>query len=103
MSREQMLEDKILIDVSHLAKQICFDYPVAISGRLFLHIDHNFGLVWELLNLMYFKIKQKRIDGKNSYEIRLGKYTALCDLDDEGKLALTIMMSNEVEYIQSQR
>jgi hypothetical protein len=100
MSRHELLNDKILIDVTHLAKQIYFDYPVAITAGLYLHTNRNLGIVWELLNLLYFKIKREQIDGKAFYETTLGKFVAVCEPDDEGKPALTIMLPNEVLCIK---
>jgi hypothetical protein len=103
MNREKAIEDEIFIDITDLAKQVYFKYPVAITAGLFLKLGNNMGLVWDALNLLYFKIKRERIDQNVFYEVKLGNIIAICSPGDNEEPVITIMMSNEARYFKEER
>ena len=70
-TRKQALEDGVLVDVSELAKEAGFRYPVAVTARVWhewitppeqaIGQDQK-GRLWDLLNVLRFEAKKAKGD-----------------------------------------
>lgn len=119
-TRQQALEDGLLVDVSELAREAGFRYPVAVT----LAVHENYvhwteednkrqtyqdieGRLWDILWMM--RLQKKRISETGLFEFyciprndKSRRQTpikttlkALCHGDDEGEPVITIMLPNE--------
>jgi hypothetical protein len=115
-SRAQALEDQLLWDVTTLAREAGFRYPLAVTERLY----HSYivpaldlvtegqsiqGRLWNLLFVLRFAIAKARntdtvlfkvlflmAPGANPVPIEL---KAICGPGDDGEPVLTIMLPDE--------
>lgn len=111
-TRAQALEDGVLVDVSALAKEAGFRYPVAVTARVW----HEWiepptdtvgqdatGRLWDLLNVLRYEIRKtgkgERVDFKVLFEQGTGKtlvdFYALCGPGDNAEPVITIMRIGE--------
>lgn len=110
-TRKEAIEDGVLCDISKLAKEAGFKYPVAISTGVYelieaavkrVGIDFN-GIVWDILTILKFSIKNStgsRCDFKvlitNKHdENELISMYSLCGPGDTAEPVITIMLPNE--------
>ena len=115
-SRQQAIEDGVLIDVSNLAKEAGFKYPVAVTARVWHWIEppadavgqDATGRLWDLLHVLRMEIKKgtirkdhpiDRVDFKVIFdqgaEKPLVDFYALCGPGDNAEPVITIMMPDE--------
>lgn len=118
-SRKQALEDGVLIDVSELAKECGFKYPVAITSGVWHEWivppeeaigQDTTGRLWDLLNVLRMEIIRKasktdraelpvRVDFKvlfNQGNARaLIDFYALCGPGDDLEPVITVMLPGE--------
>jgi hypothetical protein len=110
-TRKQALEDGVLIDVTDLAKEAAFRYPVAVTARVWykwivppeeaIGQDEK-GRLWDLLNVLRFeakKAKGDRVDFKVLFDQgndkRLVDLYSLCGPGDDLEPVITIMLIGE--------
>lgn len=112
-TRKQAIADGTLIDVSTMAREAGFVYPVAITAAAWaecvavssdLDGQDEKGRLWDVLNLLRFAIRRP---GSNASEIRFQvsvrqatgslavKLKAICGPDDEADPCVTIMLPDE--------
>lgn len=111
-SREQAIQDGILIDCSSLAKELGYVFPVAITDTLWqMHINKEFngqsatGRLWDVLNVLRWQIKViKQESSILLFEVyfrqedgsqELIKLKAHVGPGNSGEGVLTIMLPNE--------
>ena len=78
---EQAVEDGILVDVSELAKEAGFNWPVRITNTVHElctppksnHIQSYTGRLWDVLNLARWAIKRSQDDGMAVFKVKLGR------------------------------
>ena len=111
-TRKQAIEDGVLVDVSELAKEAGFKYPVAVTARVWhewieppedaVGQDIN-GRLWDLLTMLRHEIRKggkgDRVDFKVIFdqgsEKPLVDFYALCGPGDEGEPVITVMLPDE--------
>ena len=114
-TRAQAIEDGALIDVSQLAKEAGFKYPVAVTGRVFQEVivppdevrttQDDIGRLWDILNVLRMEIKraapgQSRIDFYILVQNKPGKIQkqplySICGPGDDFEPVLTVCMPDE--------
>jgi hypothetical protein len=117
-TREQAIDDGVLVDVSETAKEAGFRYPVAMTIGAWCDLvawdDSNpwpqdeSGRLWDVLTMMVYASKRmsgasdrvncevlrvpNRPDAKKAV---LAKFYALCGPGDEGEPVVTVMLMGE--------
>ena len=111
-SRKQAIEDGVLIDVSPVAKEAGFNYPVAITSAVHSDIknipetqSHQSyeGRLWDILTVLHWQIKAGKADGNILHFIlimhvekeELYKLKSICGPGDDMEPVITIMLPNE--------
>ena len=111
-TRAQAIEDGVLIDVSSLAKEAGFRYPVALTSAAWHWIEppeetigqDATGRLWDLLNVLRYEIRKSkgdRIDFKVLFEQGSGEakalvdFYALCGPGDSAEPVITVMLPDE--------
>lgn len=111
-SREQALEDGVLVDVSDIAKEAGFRYPVAVTRALWADIENipsskNYqdvnGRLWDVLWMGCMAIRNsKEAETVLLYELTLHlgcrkSYTVklVCGPGDTGEPVITLMRPHE--------
>jgi len=115
-TRTRAIEDGTLIDVSQLAKEAGFKYPLAVTSRVFYEVivppdevsstQDDIGRLWDLLNVLRWEIKkcrpgQSRIDFHILVQNKPGKppqkqsLYSTCGPGDDLEPVLTICMPDE--------
>lgn len=114
-SRAQAIEDGVLIDVSDMAKEAGFKYPVAVTAGVWAgaieppnnmaHNQDEKGRLWDLLNVLRMEVRrskpgQDRIDFFFLVQDKPGKLRrqylyALCGPGDNLEPVITVMMPDE--------
>ena len=111
-TRCQALEDGMLINVSELAREAGFSYPVAVTAALWEDIlaipeskgfQDTTGRLWDVLNMGRFAIRRAK-PGETELLYRLimhvGRSTyytvkLVCGPGDEGEPVITLMQPDE--------
>lgn len=111
-TRRQAIEDGVLIDVSNLARQAGYKWPVALTSTLYntyikpkknLDGQSDIGRLWDVLNVLRLKAQN------SSGSVVLFKVSFLMEIDsleeiklkaiagpgDEGETVITIMTPEE--------
>ena len=111
-TRAQALEDGTLIDVSPLAKECGFTYPVAVTDGVWSEWivppeeatdQDETGRLWDLLNVLRYEIKKSkggdRVDFKvlfNQGSKRVyGEFYSLVGPGDDREPVITILLQGE--------
>ena len=114
-SRAQAIEDGVLIDITDLAKEAGFKFPVAVSVGVFEVLDlkveghgQSFdGRAWDMLAILLYEIRRgqagERVDFAPLFVMprdttirpRPVKMYALCGPGDQGEPVITIMLPGE--------
>lgn len=117
-SRKQALADGVLVDISELAKECGFKYPVAVTSAIWYeYIEVSYylskmgqsitGRLWDLLNVLRTYVKKTTGTTiyfetifllEENYNLLVKKKVSLkavCGPDDDGSPCLTIMLPNE--------
>lgn len=114
-SRKEAIEDGVLVDVSGHAKELGFNYPVALTQAAwvqFVQVPEGLeaeqdesgrlrDVLWMLLNAIkrsknggpevYFSLYLKNNHSKSKHEI----LKSICHAGDGGEAVITIMLPNE--------
>ena len=115
-TRKQAIEDGVLVDVSHTAKDAGFVCPVAVTDRVWHDITHGpsknktdiAGRLWDVIYMLLLNIRKQPasggciiyydlimpVEGVES-EDNLYRLKSIAGLGDEGELVITIMLPNE--------
>lgn len=112
-TRAQAIEDGELWDVSELAKEAGFKFPVAISTGIYSLIDEAVkkgdrdykGIVWDIFTMLLYAIKRAENTARIDFSVLIwSKYTrkdqlvnmyALCHPGDNKEPVITIMLPHE--------
>ena len=111
-SRKQAIEDGVLVDVSEMAKESGFNYPVAMTSAVHSDIknipasqNHQSydGRLWDILNVLRWRIKAGKADGNilhftlimHTPGKELYKLKSVCGPGDDMEPVLTIMLPEE--------
>lgn len=99
-TRKQAIEDGVLIDVSLLAKEAGFRFPVAVTSGVFSLLEKNFnGILWDVLNVLRFSIKQSQGRDFIAFKVLINhkykNFISKCGPGDEMEPVITIMLPGE--------
>lgn len=111
-TRAQAIDDGVLVDLSNLAKEAGFKWPVAITCGVYelLNDTHQAsqsfeGRAWDLLMVLHFEIKRSKngdvvyfapyFNASTHSEPRPYKLWSKCGPGDHGEPVITIMLIDE--------
>lgn len=109
-SRSDAIEDGVLFDITKLAFEAGFKFPVAVTSAVQDRLDFNehgqslTGRTWDMLNVLLFAIRKNRggsqVNFTVAFENEEGKLTdqklkAVVSGGDQGEAVITIMFPNE--------
>lgn len=112
-TRKQAIDDGVLVDVTEMAKEAGFRYPVAMTSTVYgkyAEVPQGAtgqdlqGRLWDILNMLRFSIqgtgsKNSQIMFKvlvnNGHGVRKITLKSVCGPDDDGKPCITIMLPDE--------
>jgi len=113
-TRKDAIEDGVLIDVSDLAREAGFKWPVAVTAAVWaeyvcvpegLAWQDEDGRLWDILHLLLLSIRRtKTVTTRLTFQVHvqtardkaeLVTLTAHSGPDDEGKPCLTVMLPGE--------
>ena len=114
--RRQAIADGVLVDVSKLAKEAGFRFPVAVTAAVWAECvtvpdgvagQDETGRLWDVLNLLRFAIaKQPKDSARADFAVHVRKDNsegdpplvplyALCGRGDDGEPVVTVMLPSE--------
>ena len=114
-TRAQAIADGVLVDVTEMARECGFRYPVALTARVWAEVvvppekarvagQSEAGRLWDVLWMLFVAIKRSPsgqdtllydlivADGERQRTVKL---KSICGPGDDGKPVLTIMMPGE--------
>lgn len=104
-SRKQAIEDGVLVDVSEMAREAGFTFPVAITEKVWHEYIVNEeegqsteGRLWDTLWMLRMAIRKgggSTITYSVLYGDKIVKLKAVCGPGDDFKPVITIMLPNE--------
>ena len=114
-TRAQAVEDGVLVDVSEVAREAGFKFPVAITRAVWCdvvepddiakaHGESESGRLWDVLFMLHMAIKQQGMDGDMiHYQLLATKdgrkhkveLKAICGPGDQGEPVITVMLPEE--------
>lgn len=111
-SRKQALEDGVLVDVSEVAREAGFRYPVAVTRALWEDIEcipHSKGFqdvdgrLWDVLWMGYLAVRSsKKVSDTLCYQLimHVGRHTyytvkLVCGPGDDAAPVVTLMRPDE--------
>lgn len=113
-TRAQALANGTLVDVSELAKEAGFRFPVALTCSVHAHYvwvpdgvlgQDETGRLWDILTMLSYAIRNTNTDSdtlafqlyvrNDNEKPRLVTLKAVCGPDDDGSPCLTVMLPNE--------
>lgn len=112
-TRNQAIEDGVLVDVSEMAKEAGFRFNVAMTDTVYgkyVQVPDGLtgqdlkGRLWDILNMLRYAIKSKGNSGSEiAFQLLVNngsgasKVTlkSVCGPDDDGSPCITIMLPNE--------
>ena len=111
-TRKQALEDGVLVDISQLASEAGFRYPVAVSRALWEGYirppaegpeQSDTGKLWDVLNVLLWQIRRSESTERLTFQVlfRMGSRTVTADLisvcgpGDEMEPVITIMLPGD--------
>jgi hypothetical protein len=112
-TREQALEDGVLIDVSEKAREAGIVFPTAVTAAVWAecvtvpeeaHCQDEIGRLWDILTVLRFTISRSRGGQEVAFTVAVqndpGKpepvrLKALCGPGDSGEPVITIMFPHE--------
>ena len=114
-TRAEAIADGVLVDVSEMAKEAGFKYPVALTSTVYARYvevppgvegQDKEGRLWDILNMLLFAVRQSR--GKSELlfklyvlvkagdvEPTLVTLKSVCGPSDDATPCITIMMPDE--------
>ena len=111
-SRAQAIEDGVLCDISSIAQEAGFKFPVAVTSRVFELLNDTTepgqsfeGRAWDLLMTLRFKIKASPstdiiyfaplFNTKDHREPRPYELWSKCGPGDDSEPVITVMFTDE--------
>lgn len=114
-TRAQAIKDGVLVDVSKMAKEAGFRYPVALTQAVYVQYvevpdgvdgQDKEGRLWDILNMFRFELQKTRNKGKaeiffrlyvqnDNRKLQLVTLKAVCGPNDDTSPCLTVMMRDE--------
>ena len=113
-TRNDAIEDGVLIDVSDLAREAGFQWPVAVTAAVwaeYIRVPEGLawqdedGRLWDILHLLLLSIRRAKTEKTRLTfqvhvqtardKVELVTLTAHSGPDDEGKACLTVMLPGE--------
>ena len=115
-SRRQALEDGVLVDVSEMAREAAFRYPVAVTRAVWDGVvtpDHESramgqseaGRLWDVLTVLRVAIRRSRgpvqilefqvLVADRETSLRTVTLKAVCGPDDDWSPCITVMLPQE--------
>lgn len=112
-TRKEAIADGVLKDVTEMAKEAGFRYPVALTQAVWLecvkvpkgaeHHQDEKGRLWDVLMLTYFGIRANRdsseflfkLDVHNGRELEEAHLKVHCGPGDDLEPVITIMLPHE--------
>lgn len=113
-TRQQAIEDGVLIDVSRTAREAGFKYPVAVTQAVWSEViipdeiacengQSEEGRLWDVLWMCYLAARRSRAQSQIMFSVEVVrgnhrqtvKLKALCHPGDRGEPVVTIMLPDE--------
>ena len=111
-TRSQAIEDGVLVDISKLAQEAGFKFPVAVTRAVFELLDDTAqagqsfeGRAWDLLMVLHFEIKRSKntdtvhfapyFNARNHSTPKPYKLWSKCGPGDNGEPIITVMLIDE--------
>jgi hypothetical protein len=115
-TRKEALEDGVLVDVSVLAKEAGYRWPVALTSRLYQEYivpspsmadsgQSETGRLWDLLTMLRLAILRSKENSQLSFSVLfvmqneaesiLVDLVSVCGPGDDGSPVLTVMLPDE--------
>ena len=115
-TRAQAIADGVLVDVSKLAKEAGFRFPVAVTAGVWAECvtvpdgvagQDETGRLWDVLNMLRFAIaKQPKDSARTDFAVHVRKDNgegdpplvplyAICGPGDDGEPVVTVMLPSE--------
>ncbi|SHF26164.1 DUF6573 family protein [Desulforamulus putei] len=113
-TRQQAIEDGVLIDVSQTAMEVGFRYPVAVTQAVWTELitpdeadrtqgQSETGRLWDVLWMCYLAARRSRAQSQIMFSVEAVrgnhretvKLKALCHPGDRGEPVVTIMLPDE--------
>ena len=111
-TRAQAIEDGVLVDISELAKEAGFKFPVAVTCRVFELLNDTYqagqsfeGRAWDVLMVLRFEIKKSggsdtvyfspHFNTKDHSQPRPYKLWSKCGPGDDAEPVITVMFTDE--------
>ena len=114
-SRAEAIEDGVLVDVSGMAKEAGFVWPVVVTRRVWEEVvvpddrsrpygQSEEGRLWDVLYMLKIRIQSNRVGGVLFYKVltiakarqkRLYTLKAVVDGGDDGEPVISIMFPEE--------
>lgn len=112
-TRAQALEDGVLVDVSELAREAGFRFPVAVTRAVWCQcvevtekdtgVDQT-GKLWDILNVLRFRIRAAKDEQVLYFEVLIAKngkrpkpfrLKSECGPGDNAEPVITVMLPDE--------
>ena len=114
-SRAEAIADGVLVDVSEMAKEAGFKYPVAITQTAYVKYvevpegvegQDEQGRLWDILNMLRFAAAQSKGESEIVFKLyvfvrggdrkpRLVSLKSVCGPNDDASPCLTVMLPGE--------
>jgi hypothetical protein len=114
-TRKQAIADGVLVDVTEMAREAGFKYPVVVTSRIWHECvvpddasrqlgQSEQGRLWDVLVVLHFAIRKgaegSEVQFKVSFLCREGEQReitlkSICGPDDDGRPCITIMAPDE--------
>jgi hypothetical protein len=112
-SRAQAIQDGVIIDISHLAREAGFRYPVAMTAGAWHacvrispsdHVHDEVGRLWDVLNVLRFMISESPGGSELRFFVtvcdenevcRQVRLRSVCQPGDNAEPVITIMLQDE--------
>ncbi len=110
---EQAIADGVLVDVTGMAKEAGFRYPVSLTSNVWdtfvrvpegVEAQDEAGRLWDILTMLRFAIKQGKDGSELLFQLhvrneneraRLVTLKSVCGPDGNGSPCITIMLPDE--------
>lgn len=112
-TRAEAIADGVLVDVTELAKEAGFKYPVALTSPVFeafvrvpegVSGQDETGRLWDILNLLRFGIAKSKGESEILFQLyvrndnrkaKLVTLKSVCGPNDDASPCITVMMPDE--------
>lgn len=112
-TRAEAIADGVLVDVTELAKEAGFNYPVAITSTVYeafvkapegVTDQEETGRLWDILNMLRFGAAQSKGESEILFQLyvrndnrkaKLVTLKSVCGPNDDASPCITVMMPDE--------